>query len=219
MTFGTMVTDQELSRMAPIEQELASVFAAELGHASPAEKPVCANSTEAGIDLGLSDLGGMIRLDLEKLLDGRLLFQGTSGAGKSWTLRRILEQTHGLIQQIVIDPEGEFVSLAQHCDYPVLDGSRVDAAARPSRLASSQSVMSNAYSDAPRQHQTSCGASRADAGCCRRPRRKNSASTDALRGTPDLLQRHIAPVTPTGFPVRDRNAPFDEEERGRPGRG
>ncbi|WP_137114152.1 DUF87 domain-containing protein [Mesorhizobium sp. GR13] len=129
MTFGTMVTDQELSRMAPIEQELARAFAAELGHASPAKKPVSANGAEAGIDLGLSDLGGMIRLDLEKLLDGRLLVQGTSGAGKSWTLRRILEQTHGLVQQIVIDPEGEFVSLAQHYDYPILDGSRLDAAA------------------------------------------------------------------------------------------
>ena len=129
MTFGTMVTDQELSRMAPIEQELARAFAAELGHASPAKKPVSANGAEAGIDLGLSDLGGMIRLDLEKLLDGRLLVQGTSGAGKSWTLRRILEQTHGLVQQIVIDPEGEFVSLAQHYDYPILDGSRLDTAA------------------------------------------------------------------------------------------
>lgn len=54
---------------------------------------------------------------------------GDVRAGKSWTLRRILEQTHGLVQQIVIDPEGEFVSLAQHYDYPILDGSRLDTAA------------------------------------------------------------------------------------------
>jgi hypothetical protein len=117
MTFGATVTDHDLSRMAPIEQELAKAFAAELGHTRPAEKPQSTGEAATAIDLGLSDLGGMIRLDLEKILDGRLLVQGTSGAGKSWTLRRILEQTHGLVQQIVIDPEGEFVSLARHFDY------------------------------------------------------------------------------------------------------
>lgn len=129
MTFGTMVAEQELAHMAPIEQQLAKAFAAELGHTRPAEKPAPSERTDTSIDLGLSDHGGMIRLDLEKLLDGRLLVQGTSGAGKSWTLRRILEQTHGLVQQIVIDPEGEFVSLARHFDYPILDGARLDSAA------------------------------------------------------------------------------------------
>lgn len=130
MTFGTATfTDQEFIRLAPTEQLLAKAFAAELGHATPATKPVTPAPAHAGIDLGLSDLGGTIRLDLEQLLDGRLLVQGTSGAGKSWTLRRILEQTHGLVQQIVIDPEGEFVSLARHFDFPILDGDRLDTAA------------------------------------------------------------------------------------------
>lgn len=130
MTFGaTTFTDQEFLHLAPTEQKLAKAFAAELGHATPATTPAQSPQADAGIDLGLSDLGGMIRLDLEQLLDGRLLVQGTSGAGKSWTLRRILEQTNGLVQQIVIDPEGEFVSLAEHFDFPILDGARLDTAA------------------------------------------------------------------------------------------
>ncbi|MDX3805046.1 MAG: DUF87 domain-containing protein [Bosea sp. (in: a-proteobacteria)] len=129
MTFGATVTDQEYSRLAPIERELATAFAAERGYAQPTAKQPASERSAVAIDLGLSDLGGMIRLDLEKILDGRLLVQGTSGAGKSWTLRRILEQTHGHVQQIVIDPEGEFVSLARRFDFPVLDGARLDAAA------------------------------------------------------------------------------------------
>jgi hypothetical protein len=121
MTFGTTVTDQELSRMAPIEQELARAFAAELGHTTPAEKPVCAMDTEVQIDLGLSDLGGIIRLDLEKLLDGRLLVQGTSAQARAGRC--------GVSSNRPMVPEGEFVSLAQHYDYPILDGSRLDTAA------------------------------------------------------------------------------------------
>ena len=86
MTFGATVTDQEYSRLAPIERELATAFAAERGYAQPTAKQPASERSAVAIDLGLSDLGGMIRLDLEKILDGRLLVQGTSGAGKSWTL-------------------------------------------------------------------------------------------------------------------------------------
>jgi uncharacterized protein len=35
------------------------------------------------------------------LLDGQLLIQG---AGKTWTLRRLMEQSAGRIQQIIVDP-------------------------------------------------------------------------------------------------------------------
>lgn len=63
---------------------------------------------EDDVDLGQSETGGAIGISLGALIDGRLLIQGLSGAGKSWTLRRLIEQTHGRTQQIVIDPEGEF---------------------------------------------------------------------------------------------------------------
>ncbi len=64
------------------------------------------------IDMGLDGNGAPAVVDLEELLATRLLVQGNSGSGKSHLLRRLLEGSAGLVQQIVIDPEGDFVSLA-----------------------------------------------------------------------------------------------------------
>ncbi len=61
-------------------------------------------------------------IDIEELLATRLLVQGNSGSGKSHLLRRILEQSAGLVQQIVIDPEGDFVTLAEVFGHIVVDG-------------------------------------------------------------------------------------------------
>ncbi|KKL85604.1 hypothetical protein LCGC14_1953060 [marine sediment metagenome] len=60
---------------------------------------------------------GNIDIDLQKLISTRLLIQANSGGGKSWLIRRLLEQTHGKIQQIVIDLEGEFSTLREKYDY------------------------------------------------------------------------------------------------------
>lgn len=60
---------------------------------------------------------GGVRVDLEQLIATRTLIQANSGGGKSRMLRYILEQTHGHIQQIIIDPEGEFASLREKFDY------------------------------------------------------------------------------------------------------
>lgn len=68
-------------------------------------------------------------LNIEKLLEGRLLIQGASGAGKSWTLRRVLEQSAGRIQQLVIDPEGEFRSLADELGYLYIEGHKLNGTA------------------------------------------------------------------------------------------
>ncbi|MBN1461064.1 MAG: DUF87 domain-containing protein [Armatimonadetes bacterium] len=73
-------------------------------------------------------------LDVDTLVATRLLVTATSGGGKSWALRRILEETHGDIQQIVLDPEGEFSSLRERGDY-VLAGKGGDVAARPETAA------------------------------------------------------------------------------------
>ncbi len=75
-----------------------------------------------------------LELDLDTLVATRLLVTATSGGGKSWALRRILEQTHGEVQQIVLDPEGEFPSLRSQFDY-VLAGKGGDVAARPETAA------------------------------------------------------------------------------------
>ncbi len=63
-------------------------------------------------------------LDLEELLATRLLVQGNSGSGKSHLLRRLLEQSAAHVQQLVIDPEGDFIGLAERYGHVVVDGNR-----------------------------------------------------------------------------------------------
>jgi len=77
------------------------------------------------------ELGHGLKCDLQKLIDSRALIQANSGGGKSWILRRLLEQTHGRVQQIVLDPEGEFASLRQRFDYVLAAKSGGDTAADP----------------------------------------------------------------------------------------
>lgn len=62
-------------------------------------------------------IGPGVLCDLDILVNTKLLIQANSGGGKSWALRRVLEQTHGAVQQLVIDPEGEFSTLRQRFDY------------------------------------------------------------------------------------------------------
>ncbi len=76
-------------------------------------------------------LGGDLRCDLTVLVDTRLLVQANSGGGKSHTLRRLLEQTHGHVQQLVLDPEGEFASLRERHDYVLAAKQGGDTAADP----------------------------------------------------------------------------------------
>jgi DNA helicase HerA-like ATPase len=68
--------------------------------------------------------------DLDILINTRLLIQANSGGGKSWCIRRLLEQSHGKVQQIVIDLEGEFSTLREKFDY-VLAGKDGDTPADP----------------------------------------------------------------------------------------
>jgi len=83
------------------------------------------------VEIGrLVEGGGALRLDVPALIATRLLVQAMAGGGKSWTLRLLLEQTHGQVQHIVLDPEGEFASLREHFDY-VLIGKGGDRAAKP----------------------------------------------------------------------------------------
>lgn len=58
-----------------------------------------------------------ISIDLQRVLEGRLLIQANSGAGKSYCLRKFCEITHGKVQHILIDIEGEFASLREKFDY------------------------------------------------------------------------------------------------------
>ncbi len=80
----------------------------------------------AEIDIGVTGAGAPVTIDLEELLATRLLVQGNSGSGKSHLLRRILEQSAGRVQQIVIDPEGDYVALSERYGHFVLDAAECE---------------------------------------------------------------------------------------------
>ena len=84
------------------------------------------------IDMGTDASGRPALLDLEELLATRLLVQGNSGSGKSHLLRRLLEESAAWVQQIVIDPEGDFVTLSERYGHIVIEAAdyNEDEAAR-----------------------------------------------------------------------------------------
>lgn len=66
------------------------------------------------IDMGVDSTGRPATIDLEELLATRLLVQGNSGSGKSHLLRRLLEGSARQVQQVIIDPEGDFITLSEY---------------------------------------------------------------------------------------------------------
>src|SRR3546814_4579927 len=83
------------------------------------------------LELGVA-MGEPAYVDLEELLTTRLLIQGNSGSGKTHTLRRLLEECAGVVQQIIIDPEGDFVSFGDKFGHTVVEANGLTTA----RLAS-----------------------------------------------------------------------------------
>lgn len=81
----------------------------------------------AGTSGALATGGKSAMLDLEELLATRLLVQGNSGSGKSHLLRRLLEQSAQWVQQCIIDPEGDFVTLSDEYGHVVVDAARTEA--------------------------------------------------------------------------------------------
>jgi Helicase HerA, central domain len=83
------------------------------------------------IALGEWNDGGTVKLDLPRLLVTRMLIQANSGGGKSWALRGLLERTAGQVQQLIVDPEGEFPSLREKHDLVIIAAAGGDATAHP----------------------------------------------------------------------------------------
>ncbi|RHW17347.1 ATP-binding protein [Sphingomonas gilva] len=75
------------------------------------------------VDMGVDGAGRPVPIDVEELLATRLLVQGNSGSGKSHLLRRLLEGSAGLVQQVIVDPEGDFVTLAEPFGHVVIEAS------------------------------------------------------------------------------------------------
>lgn len=94
---------------------------------------------KVGIDMGAAmtagATGASAMLDLEELLATRLLVQGNSGSGKSHLLRRLIEQSARWVQQAVIDPEGDFVTLAERFGHIVVNADEHSEAALQSVAA------------------------------------------------------------------------------------
>jgi hypothetical protein len=93
-----------------------------------------ADRVSASIVIGQEPHGAPVEIDVGELLATRLLVQGNSGSGKSHLLRRLLEESAPLVQQVVIDPEGDFVTLGEAFGHVVIDGSAY-AEAEIGRLA------------------------------------------------------------------------------------
>lgn len=87
------------------------------------------------MNLGTYQGGKPATIDLPRLLETRMLVQANSGGGKSWLLRRMLEQTAPHVQQLVIDPEGEFATLREKFDYVIAAPHDGDAVANAKTAA------------------------------------------------------------------------------------
>ena len=74
-------------------------------------------------------------LSLDTLLASHLLIQGTSGSGKSYTLRVLAEAIADKMQVIVIDPEGEYSSLREKYPFVLVgEGGETPAAIETASL-------------------------------------------------------------------------------------
>lgn len=58
-----------------------------------------------------------LTLDILRLVDSRMLINANSGGGKSYLLRLIAERAAEQVQTIILDPEGEFVTLRERFDF------------------------------------------------------------------------------------------------------
>lgn len=79
--------------------------------------------------IGRSTEGRDVRINVDRLIETRAIIMSRSGGGKSFALRRLLEQTHGHVQQIVIDVEAEFFTLREKFDYVLAGGAEGDCPA------------------------------------------------------------------------------------------
>ena len=75
-----------------------------------------------------------VMMNRDRLLETRLLLTASSGGGKSWAMRRLLEILAATTQTIVIDPDGEFATLREHNDM-ILVGGEGDLPAEPRSAA------------------------------------------------------------------------------------
>jgi len=102
--------------------------------------------TLSNIIIGLEVATGKpVLIDIHELIKGRLLVQATSGGGKSYIIRKLLEETHGEVQQIILDMEGDFVTLREKFEYLLAGkGGQIPADTRSATLLARKVLELNA---------------------------------------------------------------------------
>lgn len=68
-----------------------------------------------------------VKINLDDIIEDRALITANSRGGKSYIVRKFLEESNGKVQQIIIDPEGEYKTLREKYDY-LLVGSKSEGA-------------------------------------------------------------------------------------------
>lgn len=76
--------------------------------------------------IGHDASGQEVSLDADKFTGTHLAIIGNTGAGKTHTVRKVLEQLWGRGVQIIIDPEQEFHTLRQIHPYVIVGGPHAD---------------------------------------------------------------------------------------------
>lgn len=67
-----------------------------------------------------------VHIDLNKFIDSRAVLCANSGAGKSYAIRKILEESNNKVMSIVLDVEGEFRTLREKFDFLLIGGRDCD---------------------------------------------------------------------------------------------
>lgn len=66
------------------------------------------------------ETGEDVEINLEKLISTRAVITASSGGGKSWAIRRLLQESFGKVQQVILDWEGEYSNLRPQFDYMIV---------------------------------------------------------------------------------------------------
>jgi hypothetical protein len=91
---------------------------------------------DAPLPDGLAE-ADVLRVNIEELVEGRLLVEADPGSGKTHMLWSFGEQLAGKVPQLIVDPEGEYAPLRRAGDYVLVgaDPTEADVLAHPATAA------------------------------------------------------------------------------------
>lgn len=87
------------------------------------------------VPIGKLEDGSPLLVDVARLIDEKAIVQGSSGAGKSMTVRTLLEASYGMAPHVVLDKDGEYATLRERHDYVLAGNMGGDIPAAPETAA------------------------------------------------------------------------------------